>query len=448
MWIRLRGNGTPSGAPAAGGLAIARRATSRWLLVLASIVLVGAPVHAPALNRTARDAAPIVAGHVLHRIVRGDSLQSLLTAHGIGTEEIARWHRAARAVADLRRLQIGRTLALELDGAGALLTLRYELDGEHRLSVEWAARGRLTARREAVPVRVRTIGARATVGRSVKDSALRAGIPEQVISQLVDLLGWRLDFKEDIHRGDRFRVLWEQRTTLEGRLLRPGRILAVEYEGRSDSAAAYYFEGADSEPTYVDEAGNRLDGAPLRYPLEFSRITSAFSDARLHPILHRNRPHLGVDFSAPAGTAVRAIGPGRVQFSGWQGGFGNHVELDHGDRFVSAYSHLQRIADGIAGGQHVARGQLLGWVGQSGLATGPHLHFAIFDGGEYVDPLTITYPPQMGGLDETESATVRQQLSARLRALPLNSPTAPTAPETGLPALALSPGVGPITLTF
>lgn len=446
MRIRLRGNGTPSGAPAAGVLAIAP-ATSRWLLVLASIMLVGAPVHAPALNRPTAE-VPVVARLVAHRTVRGDALAPLLTAQSIGREESLRWQRAARAVADLSRLQPGRMLRLELDLAGRLLALRYELDDAQQLSVERGPRDRLTARREPLPVRIRTIGASATVGRSIKDAALRAGIPEAVISQLVDLLGWRLDFKEDVHRGDRFRVLWEQRTTLEGRLLRPGRIVAVEYEGRSDSAAAYYFEGGDREPTYVDEAGNRLDGAPLRYPLEFSRITSAFSDARLHPILHRNRPHLGVDFAAPAGTPVRAIGAGVVRFSGRQNGFGNHVEIDHGGGFVSAYSHLRNIATGVADGHPVARGQLLGWVGQTGLATGPHLHFAIFDDGEYVDPLTFAFPPQLGAMDESESIAVRRQLSARLRALPQNSPTTPTAPEMGLPALALAPGVGPITLTF
>jgi murein DD-endopeptidase MepM/ murein hydrolase activator NlpD len=429
-------------------LAIAPAATSRWLLILASIMLVGAPVCVAALTRPVPAESATVARRVLHQTLRGDSLQSVLAAQGFADDEIARWQRAARPITDLRRLQSGRALQLELDDGGRLLALRYELDDEQRLSVERAARDRLTAHREPLPVRVRTIGARATVGRSIKDAALGAGIPDAVVSQLVDLLGWRLDFKEDVHRGDRLRVLWEQRTTLEGRLLPPGRILAVEYEGRSDSAAAYYFAGDHSEPTYVDEAGNRLDGAPLRYPLEFSRITSAFSDARLHPILHRNRPHLGVDFAAPSGTPVRAIGPGVVQFSGRQSGFGNHVEVDHGGRFLSAYSHLQKIADGVAAGHRVARGQLLGWVGQTGLATGPHLHFAVFDDGQYVDPLTIKYPSRLGGVDETESAAVRRQLAGRLRALPQNSPATPTAPEMGLPALALSTGVGPITLTF
>ena len=447
MQMRLQGNGAPHGGPAARVCAVARGTVPRWLLVVASVMLVGAPVHAPALSRLDRIAPAAPVRHVVLPVARGDVLDALMAGQGVAREESARWQRAARPVTDLHHLAAGRLLQLDLGADGRLLALRYDLEGEDRLVVESDPHGRLAARREPLPVRIRTIGARGTVGRSIKDAALRAGIPEPVISQLVDLLGWRLDFKEDVHRGDRFSVLWEQRATPEGRLLRPGRIVAVEYEGRSDSAAAYLLADGD-EPTYVDEEGHQLGGAPLRYPLEFSRITSAFSDARMHPILHRDRPHLGVDLAAPTGTPVRAIGSGTVQFSGVQSGFGNHVEIDHGGGLVSAYSHLERFAPEVAQGRPVSRGQLIGWVGQTGLATGPHLHFAIFENGQYVDPLTIKYPAQLGAVDAVASIGLRRQLSARLRALPQNSPLAPTAPEMGLPALAQASGVGPITLTF
>lgn len=417
--------------------------------MLASIWLVGAPL--PTAARThgmPLDGVVVVARRLEHRITPTDTFADLLADAAVPRDEIARWQRAARPIVDLDRLSVGRMLNVDLDASGRVLALRYDLAGEVRLIAERTAPGRIALRREPVEVRLRTVGARATVGRNIKDAAMQAGIPDAVVSQVVDLLSWRLDFQEDVHRGDRVRILWEQRTRLDGRPLAAGRVLAVEYEGRTDSAAAYLYEADGAAPTYVDAEGHPLDGAPLRFPLEFTRITSAFSDARLHPILHQSRPHLGVDFAAPAGTPVRAIGPAAVRFNGVQSGFGNHVELDHGTGFVSTYSHLQRIAPELAVGAEVKRGQLVGWVGQTGLATGPHLHFAIFQDGEYVDPLAIEYPPQLGAVDETTFGRLRWTMKARLRALPQSSPAAPTAPEIGLPPLAQMASVGPITLTF
>lgn len=445
--VRLRGSGWLLAAPAAGVGGTRRGVLPRTALIVVS-VLVLAPVAVRALTRaTATDRAGS-ARSIVHLITPSDSFASLLTAHAIASDEIARWRRAARPVVDLARLVSGRALRLELDARGRLAALRYDLGGEDRLAVERGQAGRLKARREPQPVRVRSVGARGVVGRNFPDAAMRAGIPDAVTSQLVDLLSWRLDFKADLHRGDRFQVLWEQRTTLDGRPLRPGRVLAVKYAGRTDSAAAYWFAADDGdEGTYVDEQGRELDGAPLRFPLEFTRISSAFSEARFHPILARNRPHHGVDFAAPAGTPVRAIGPAAVRFAGVKNGFGTYIELDHGNDFVSAYAHLQGLAPGILTGARIARGQLLGWVGQSGLATGPHLHFAIFDRGEYVDPLSIQYPAQLAAVDADAFVRVRRKLQARLRAIP-GSPAAPTAPETGVSPLALAGRVGPITLTF
>ena len=181
---------------------------------------------------------------------------------------------------------------------------------------------------------------------------------------MVDLLSWRLDFKADVHRGDRFRVLWEQRTTLEGRLLKPGPHRRGRVRGRSDSAAAYLLRRTATSRSTSTTAGHPLDGAPLRYPLEFTRITSAFSDARMHPILHATDRTSASTSPRPPGRRCAPSAPAVVQFSGVQSGFGNHIEIDHGDGFVSAYSHLQRIAPGIATGESGRRAaSCIGWVG-------------------------------------------------------------------------------------
>jgi murein DD-endopeptidase MepM/ murein hydrolase activator NlpD len=382
-------------------------------------------------------------------VLTDDTLSKVLRTEGVSAAESARWEGVARRHAVLRRLAPGRPLGLEFDDGARLMTVRYDdLEREAQLVLRRGPRGGPVASREPLAVRVKAVGARGTVGRSLKDTALRAGIPAAVISQMVDLLSWRLDFKEAVHRGDRFRLLWEQRTTVDGRALRPGKVLAVEYLGRSDSAAAYLYRTPDGKAVYVDAEGHRLDGAPLRFPLEFSRITSTFSDARFHPVLHRNRPHLGVDFAAPSGTPVRAIGAARVQFAGTQGGFGKHVELDHGRGFVSTYSHLQRIAAPVRPGARIGHGEIIGWVGRSGMTSGPHLHFAIFDRGRYLDPLSIRYRRQFDAVDPVAFDDLRRQLTARLQAIPTSSPAAPTAPEIGLPPLAQAGRCGPITLTF
>jgi len=447
--VRLRGSGGLRATPAAGVYGAKRIALYRWACVGVSTMIVLAPANARALPRASATDRPGVGRSVVHVVTPRDAFALLLAGEGVPSDEVARWRRAARPVVDLGRLAPGRTLRMEFDARGLLVALRYDLDGEERLAVERGTGSALRVRREPQPVRIRAVGARGVVGRTFQDAAMGAGIPDPIITQLVDLLSWRLDFKADMHRGDRFHVLWEQRATLDGHPLKPGRVLAVEYVGRSDSAAAYLFSPDDGdEPTYVDDQGHQLDGAPLRYPLEFTRISSAFSEARFHPILLRNRPHNGIDFAAPAGTPVRAVGPAVVQFAGVKSGFGNYIELDHGSEFVSAYAHLQGIERGITTGARVARGQLLGWVGQTGLATGPHLHFAIFEHGDYVDPLSIQYPAQLAAVDPAAFTRLRRQMQTRLRAIPQGSPAAPTAPEIGLPPLAQAGRVGPITLTF
>jgi murein DD-endopeptidase MepM/ murein hydrolase activator NlpD len=414
-----------------------------------TIALVFVATVAQAAQRSGSTDRTAAGRTVAHVITPRDTCASLLAGDGVPADEVLRWQRAARPIVDLVHVVAGRILRASFDARGRLMALRYDLDGEQRLAVDRGTRSALVVRREAQPVRVRAVGVRGIVGHTFQDAALRAGIPDPIVSQLVDLLSWRLDFKADMHRGDRFHVLWEQRTTLDGRPLKPGRVLAVEYLGRADSASAYlYTPDGGGAPMYVDDQGHRVDAAPLRYPLDYMHISSAFSDARFHPILLQNRPHNGVDFAAPAGTPVRAIGQATVQFAGNKSGFGNYIELDHGGDMISAYAHLQNIDRAIVPGAHVGRGQLIGWVGQSGLATGPHLHFAIFEHGEYVDPLSIEYSADLASVDPAACARVRRQMQARLRAIPQASPAAPTAPEVGSPPLAQAGRIGPITLTF
>lgn len=445
--VRLRKTGWSSTIPAADACGPLRSVLCRSVSLLVCAWLLCAPVSAVALSRGI-DLDPVTLPGMIEHVVRpGDCFAAILAANRVPTDEITRWHQAARPQFDLGHLDPGRTLRLLFDALGRLRALRYTVDADRTLVVERGTGDRLVPRMVELPVTVRTVGVRATVRSSFFAAARQAGLPDAIISQMVDLLSWEVSFKSDVHRGDRFRVLYEQRIGVDGRPRKPGRILAVDYRGRTESVAAYLYGSENGEPLYADDNGHLLNGAPLRYPLEFTRISSAFSQSRFHPILQLNRPHLGVDFAAPAGTPVRSIGPGTVQWAGVKGGFGNHVEIDHGKEFVSTYSHLQGIANGLTPGARVARGQLLGWVGQTGLATGAHLHFAIFAHGEYVDPLTIKHPPQLAAVESQPFAQLRTAMWSRLEALS-QTPSAPSAPETGPTSLAQANGVGPITLTF
>jgi murein DD-endopeptidase MepM/ murein hydrolase activator NlpD len=417
------------------------------MAVLAGLAVVLCSASVSALQSLRAPAAAPAPRSVAHRIARGESFSRILAAHGAAPDEGARWHRALRTHFDLRHIQAGRILHFELAPDGRLRGLRYEIARDRTLLASRGGDGDIEARVESQPVDVRVVGARATVRTSFYEAARRAGVPSAIISRMVDLLSWKLSLNSDVHRGDRLRVLYEVRIGRDGRRLAPGRVLAVDYRGRTESVAAYLYAEADGEPVYADDAGHLLDAAPLRFPLEFTRISSTFSDARMHPILKRERAHLGVDFAAPIGTPVRAIAPGLVKFAGAQNGFGNHVELDHGAERVSAYSHLNGIAPGVKSGARVQRGQLLGWVGQTGLATGPHLHFAVFEGGRYVDPLTLEFPADAMALDPRRYARLRTEMLARLRAIPRPAPETPNAPES-LPPLAQAGRIAPITLTF
>jgi murein DD-endopeptidase MepM/ murein hydrolase activator NlpD len=443
---RLRKRGWPSVIPPAG-LYDALRAWCRSAIFVVCACGPLAATTAYGLQRATLSDTRHPVGSAEHPVRAGDTVAAMLARYGVDGDALRQWTRASRSQPDLRRLMPGRAVRLERDSTGRLRLLRYNVDDERALILERRENGKIVARNEALPVVVRAIVAHGAIERTFVQAARAAAIPDAIVSQMVDLLSWKLTFKSDVQRGDTFHVLYEERTAMSGRVLKPGRILAVEYRGRSEAVSAYLLGEEDGEPVYVDGEGRRLNGAPLRFPVEYTRISSEFSTERFHPILLENRPHLGVDFAAPEGTPVRAIAAGVVQWAGAKGGFGNHVEIDHGTQLVSAYSHLQAIDSAIKIGEHVARGQLLGSVGQTGLATGPHLHFAIFQNGEYIDPLSVKQLLHVTEMSPQEFARFRAGMQARLHAAESAAPAPGSAPEIGLP-LAKSTPSGSIHLTF
>jgi murein DD-endopeptidase MepM/ murein hydrolase activator NlpD len=320
----------------------------------------------------------------------GDTLGRLLTARGLGPGEAGAWLRAAANVYDLRAIRPRHGLTLRFDRATrALEGIRYEIDDRSLLVLERTATG-ITAERAGLPYFIEVKGVAGRIERSFQEDAARAGLPQSVVSELADIFGWELDLAGDLRRGDDFRVLYENIWQAGGLRPETGKVLAASISSRGRAVAAVLFEDADGRGGYFRPSGDPVSREFLRYPVEFTEITSQFSGSRRHPLLKIVRPHLGVDFAAPTGTPVRAVAGGTVVTRGRYGQLGQTVRIEHSDGLTSTYGHLSRIAGRLEEGDAVERGQVIGYVGASGLATGPHLHFAIERGGEYVDPIALT----------------------------------------------------------
>lgn len=261
------------------------------------------------------------------------------------------------------------------------ISLRANKNGKYRATVVEVP----NVRRERVAVGV--------IRTSFSAAATREGVPQDVLDEFVDLFSDRVVFHKDFRAGDRFTVIYREGINRRGsRGKETGSILAAALEVNDKQLVAASYVGTDGKRRFFDQSGQLLGNAFLRYPLTFSRITSYFSRSRFHPVLKFSRPHNGVDFAAPIGTPVRSVAEGTVEFAGYAGGSGNMVKIAHGKRYSTAYLHLSRIDKSVKKGARTSRGQIIGAVGMTGLATGPHLHYAFYDNGNYIDPLKMALP--------------------------------------------------------
>ncbi|MEZ5739594.1 MAG: peptidoglycan DD-metalloendopeptidase family protein [Burkholderiaceae bacterium] len=244
-----------------------------------------------------------------------------------------------------------------------------------------------------------------------------AGIPDKVASQIVDVLGGEIDFERDIRQGDELRVIYETLTEPDRLDLEyAGRLLAVELSGRGKSHSALWLEHDKGRGQYYDFQGRSASRSFLRYPIEYARISSGFSTARMHPVFGRKQAHLGVDFAAPPGTRIRASGDGVVEFVGTQRGYGRVVILNHNKGISTVYAHMRGFAKGITRNTRLRRGDVIGYVGSSGWATGPHLHYEYRVGGDHRNPLSVELPEEapLSAKARIRHAARAEQLRAQL----------------------------------
>lgn len=324
------------------------------------------------------------------RVQRGDTVGAVLARLGVEDPQVLAFLRTNDRVRPLQQLRPGRALRAQLDDDGGLRTLRYLTASGDMLSVERdgdAFRVALAVAPTEVRLQMRT----GRIQSSLFAAADAVGLPDAVTMQLAEMFSGDIDFYHDLRRGDRFSVVYETHF-VDGEFLRAGRVVAAEFSNRGNAYRAYRWLAPDGSEGFYTADGKSLRKAFLRSPMEFSRITSGFSFARVHPIFNVSRAHKGVDYAAPTGTPVRTTGDGKVAFAGVQGGYGNVVVVQHHGAFTTLYAHLSRIAPGLRVGSRVGQGEVIGFVGQTGWATGPHLHYEFRVNNVEQDPQRIALP--------------------------------------------------------
>lgn len=324
------------------------------------------------------------------RIGRGDSLPGLLSRLGVNAADTRAFLDAARETKALARLVPGRTVLARVSSGGQLLLFRYLASDENLVSVTRAG-GQFKAEQRQVVLESRLIMRSGKIQGSLFGATDAADVPDRIASEMAEAFSGDIDFHRDLRRGDHFSVVYEA-LYFDGQLIKTGRLMAAEFFNQDKAHRALYFKDAQGREGYYTPDGQSMKRAFLKSPMPFTRISSGFSNARYHPVLKEWRAHKGIDYAAPSGTPVRAIADSVVNFVGKQGGYGNLVVLNHQGAYSSAYGHLSGFGKGVKRGARVSQGQIIGYVGATGLATGPHLHYEFRVGGVQKNPLALKLP--------------------------------------------------------
>lgn len=325
------------------------------------------------------------------RVQPGQTLSDIFNARGLGMSDLQEVIDAAGgAKSGLYDLHPGEEFGFLLDHGGGLKAFRFDTDGTTRATVHLdAGQATVTTRERSIDHRVEI--AHAVIKSSLFGAAADAGLDDSMIVKLADVFKYDIDFLKDVRSGDSFTVIYDN-VYRDGAFYHSGDIIAAEFLNHGQRYTAYRFKEADGSYNYYSEEGRPLRKALLRTPVAFTRISSRFSLARLHPILGYTRAHKGVDYAAPIGTPIHAAGDGVIVYRGWENGYGNFVLVKHNAEYTTAYGHMSRFEPGERVGTRVHQGEVIGFVGMTGLATGPHLHYEVRVYGKPENPLTVTMP--------------------------------------------------------
>ena len=407
-----------------------RFAGHRWILVAsgvfaalgmaAAFALVPDDHHQPLSQQLVVEQLPKPAPAILdigerlflheERVQRADTLFSLASRLGISDPEAMTFlqHNAA-AQAISRQLRPGKIVSAQTNENGELVALFFPLNGKDAVLTVKKEAGRFTAREQALPLERQIAVKSGQIRHSLFGATDAADIPDAIATQLAEIFAGEIDFYRDLRQGDRFSIVYET-LSHEGQAIRTGRILTAEFVNNQKIFSAYWYEPPSGKGAYYSADGKNLRKAFLRSPLEFSRITSGFSTSRFHPVLQINRAHKGIDYGAPIGTKVRSVADGTVEFSGWQNGFGKLLIIRHQGPYSTAYGHLNGFAPGLKKGTRVSQGDTIAFTGQTGLSSGPHLHFEFRVNSVQVNPQVIALPANPP-LDASQISRFKQAIT-------------------------------------
>ncbi len=353
----------------------------------------------------------------------GDNMSVILQRIGLGASAADEIIRAIDDHLDLRRIRPGQTYLLEFDEDGRAKRFEFHVQRTLTIIVERDAAGQMVGRREEAITETRVEAIGGSIQSSLYATVKAIGEEGALVAFFVDVFAYDLNFFTDTRKGDSFRMLVEKEY-LGGDFLRYRRVLAAEYSGKAGQFQAFWWhEPGTDEGRYFDAKGQSVEKSLLKTPLKFVRISSKFDPNRMHPVLHKRRKHLGVDYAAPEGTPVWAAASGRIVYRGRRGGAGNCVIMRHDNGLQTVYMHLSRFRKGQGVGDRVKSKTVIGYVGSTGLATGPHLHFGVKQNGRYIDPLRLK-PTRTYGIARKHRPQFNadvQPLVDRLRSIPLQS---------------------------
>ena len=391
-----------------------RKLRLRWLLAISSLPLFGiitafgiAPqtstqnvaistivenIELPAVS------APLVSENLEHenywqadQVRRDDTLASLMARLNVQNSEALTFLRSdpdARALAS--QLRPGRSIQAQINANGELLKLQYQLSQTSTLTVERTDAG-YQAKTGEPALEVHNVLKTAEIRSSLFAATDAADIPDSIAIQMAEIFSSDIDFHTDLRKGDRFVVIYEAKYD-SGNLVSTGQVLAAEFTNQGKTYKAVMYRTPEGKVAYYTPEGKSLHKSFLRSPLEFTRISSGFTMGRFHPVLQKIRAHKGVDMAAPIGTRIKAPADGVVQFVGVKNGYGNVIYLQHTGGVTTVYGHLSRFAPGLRAGMKVSQGDIIGNVGMTGMATGPHLHYEFLLNGVHRDPLKVALP--------------------------------------------------------